>query len=83
MEGWQLGQGGDHSPLFCPRGPIWSTVSRVGAPSTRGVWLLELDQRKATEMLRGLEYLCYEEKLQGARLVKSGAEKAPGMQNLG
>ena len=44
--------------------PLWSTASSSGGPQYRkDMELLERVQSRATKMIRGLEYLCYEERL--------------------
>jgi len=45
--------------------------------------LLEQVQRRATEVIRGLEYLSYEKKAEGADLIQLGEEKALGRPHCG
>ena len=45
--------------------------------------LLEQVQRRATEVIRGLEILSYEKKAEGADLIQLGEEKALGRPHCG
>ena len=60
------------------RGPIWSTVSMSGAPSTRGMWSCGSGSRgEPWEWSKGSAPLLWRQ-AEGARHVQSGEEKAPG-----
>jgi len=64
--GGQQGEGGDCPPLFCP---IWSSVQIWDDQYRKGVKLLEQILRRATKMIKGLEYLSYEEGLKELGLL--------------
>lgn len=50
-------EGGGSVPLLCSRrDPLWNAVYRSGAPTEKGVELLEEDQRRAMKLIRGLEH---------------------------
>jgi len=65
--------------------PLYSTLQsciRLWSPQHRkDMDLLEQVQRRATKMIRGLEHLCCEERLERVRAVQPGEEKAPGRPN--
>jgi len=48
---------------------LWSTVWAWGSQHKEDVELLEQIQRRAMKMIRGLEYLPYDEKVEGVGLV--------------
>ena len=63
-KGWSAGTGRWLSlSTLLLWGPIWSTVSRSGASSTRKTELMERVQRTTTEMIMGLEHLPYQDSL--------------------
>ena len=65
-EGWSAGTVRWLSLSTLPLwGPIWSTVSRSGAPNKRKMWSCYRGstKRRATKMMRGLEHLSSEDRL--------------------
>jgi len=67
--------------------PLYSTLMRPHLEYCIQLWstqyrkdmdVLEQVQRRATKMIRGLEYLSYEDTLEGVGAVQPGEEKALG-----